>query len=61
MVNVTVSFGLSVVVALKSRNITFTETRRLMLFILKTFWKNPWQFLFPFENKKQENIKHEVK
>jgi site-specific recombinase len=61
MVNVTVSFGLSVVVALKSRNITFTETRRLTLFILKTFWKNPWQFLFPFENKKQENIKHEVK
>ncbi|MCU0437408.1 MAG: site-specific recombinase [Raineya sp.] len=49
LVNVSVSFGLSVVVALKSRNITFTETRKLVLFILKTFWKNPWQFFLPFE------------
>jgi len=39
------------VVALKSRNITFTETRRLVLFILKSFWKNPWQFFFPVDHK----------
>jgi len=51
LVNVTVSFGLSVVVALKSRNITFTETRRLIIFILKCFWKNPWQFILPIEKK----------
>lgn len=54
-VNVSVSFGLSVVVALKSRNITFTETRKLILFILKTFWKNPWQFFLPFEHKNIDN------
>jgi site-specific recombinase len=47
LVNVTVSFGLSVVVALKSRNITFTETGKLIGLLGKAFLKSPFAFIFP--------------
>ena len=47
LVNVTVSFGLSVVVALKSRNITFTETGKLLGLLGKAFLKSPFSFILP--------------
>lgn len=47
LVNVTVSFGLSVVIALKSRNITFNETGKLIGLLAKAFLKNPFAFILP--------------
>lgn len=47
LVNVAVSFGLSVVVALKSRNITFTETGKLVGLLGKAFLKKPLSFILP--------------
>ncbi|GAB4132747.1 MAG: site-specific recombinase [Raineya sp.] len=49
LVNVVVSFGLSVVVALKSRNITFTETGKLIALLSKAFIKSPFSFILPLE------------
>ena len=47
LVNVSVSFGLSVVVALKSRNITFTETGKLIALLARVFLKKPFAFFLP--------------
>lgn len=49
LVNVTVSFGLSVVIALKSRNVTFIETGKIVAILLKTFFKKPLAFFFPLQ------------
>lgn len=48
-VNVAVSFGLSVTVALKSRNITFLETGKIIGVLLKAFFKKPLAFFFPLQ------------
>ncbi len=47
LVNVTVSFGLSVIVALKSRNLTFYETGKIIQILLKAFLKKPLAFFLP--------------
>ncbi len=49
LVNVTVSFGLSVIVALKSRNVTFVETGKIVQILLKAFFKKPLAFFFPLQ------------
>ncbi|SFC25334.1 Site-specific recombinase [Flexibacter flexilis DSM 6793] len=48
--NVIVSFGLSVIFALKSRNIDLRQMRLLIVALFKHFWKNPLAFFFPLKS-----------
>ncbi|MDX1904442.1 MAG: hypothetical protein SFU27_09820 [Thermonemataceae bacterium] len=52
LVNVSVSFSISVVIGLKSRNITFDETQILFKYLFKEFLRTPFSFFFPPQQKK---------
>lgn len=45
--NLTVSFGLALYVAMKSRKVSFVQWRRLLVGLVKSFCRNPAMFLLP--------------
>lgn len=49
LVNVTVSFSLSVIIALKSRNLTFYETGKIVQILVRAFLKKPLSFFLPLQ------------
>jgi site-specific recombinase len=53
IVNVLVSFGLSMGIALKSRNVNFANTHRFFIRILRYFFRQPLAFFFPIKERKE--------
>jgi site-specific recombinase len=47
LVNFLVSFGMTLSFALKARKVTFEQSRKLIWLVLKSFFRNPFRFLFP--------------
>ena len=47
LINFLVSFGLSMVTALESRNITWGETRTLVVHLVADFFRRPKDWFFP--------------
>lgn len=47
VVNLLVSFGFSIVVAIKSRNVRFSQTRQILWLLIVKFYNQPNQFFFP--------------
>jgi site-specific recombinase len=47
LTNFMVSFGMTLLITLKSRKITFFQTRQLMLLIAQHFISRPHDFFFP--------------
>ena len=55
--NFIVSFGLSMVLAFRSRKVNFGEVRNLNRSIIKYFFKNPLIFFFPIRSVLDERAK----
>lgn len=49
--NFAVSFGLSMVLAFRSRRVNFGEVREIYKEIFRYFWKNPLRFFFPIQSR----------
>lgn len=47
LINLVVSFGLALYVALRAQRVEFTETRRLLARVLQRLWRRPRDFLWP--------------
>lgn len=50
LINLGVSFSLSLFVAIQSRGIRFAQTRQLLLLLGRRFITRPWEFIFPPAN-----------
>ncbi|SDI78327.1 Site-specific recombinase [Chryseobacterium taeanense] len=59
--NFSVSFGLSMLLAFRSRKITSLEIRKIISHIIKYFGKNPVIFFFPIRSILDENAKKLIK
>ena len=55
--NFIVSFGLSMLLALRSRKVTLTEFSKISKVIYKYFWRNPLRFFIPIRSQHDENAK----
>ena len=53
-INFFVSFGLALYTAMRSRKITFTQTRRLIWLLLQHFFRKPWDFFIIASSKKKK-------
>lgn len=51
VVNILVSFSLALVVAIKSRNIRLRRTGKVVLYLIRQFFRNPLQFFIPIGKK----------
>ena len=49
--NFLVSFGLSMVLAFRSRSVNFGEVKEIYKEIFRYFWRNPLRFFFPILSK----------
>lgn len=54
VVNLMVSFSLALIVALRSKEVEFTEWKKLAGLVWRHFLVNPWDFLFP----RNESVKY---
>lgn len=60
-VNFIVSFGLSLLLAFKSKNVPLRELKPLSLSVIQEFKTNPLSFWFPPKDKSKDNLNEKVK